>query len=266
MKKFNAVYFFLFILLVMGAFASMAQNEYGMTILGLVSGAFSLLFGIQLVDSLKNDAYTRIDLAELSSLTVLSALLALRVFQIYFKWAEFIFMFAAVILLLVYVSRIISKVVSYQKAKTPLIWLVVLFYLSLMVYIISMVAVPFWPVISEPAGIIAFILLIIFSISSWRFKKISANGENFSAFQLVARLKDRSILLISLFLIFTLYAGFTRIGWLPKMYTSELPQSYYELLKDAETGKEKPLNGKYQYEEFKVRYDDFVKKHSGGRN
>ena len=151
MKKFNAIYFFLFILLVMGAFASMAQNEYGMTILGLVSAAFSLLFGIQLVDSLKNDAYTRIDLAELSSLTVLSALLALRVFQIYFKWAEFIFMFAAVILLLVYVSRIISKVVSYQKAKTPLIWLVVLFYLSLIVYIISMVAVPFWPVISEPA-------------------------------------------------------------------------------------------------------------------
>ena len=54
MKKYNAVFYFLFILLVMGAFASMAQNSYGIKIMIGVSFAFAFIFLIQLVTVLIN--------------------------------------------------------------------------------------------------------------------------------------------------------------------------------------------------------------------
>jgi hypothetical protein len=44
------------------------------------------------------------------------------------------------------------------------------------------------------------------------------------------------------------------------MYSDEYPQAYFKLVNNAETGKEKPVNGKYKHQEFKRRYDDFVEK------
>jgi len=67
------------------------------------------------------------------------------------------------------------------------------------------------------------------------------------------------LLLISLFFIFFLYYGFTGIGTLPRIYSDEYPQAYFELVNNAETGKEAPVNGKYKHEEFKEKYDRFVK-------
>jgi hypothetical protein len=46
------------------------------------------------------------------------------------------------------------------------------------------------------------------------------------------------------------------------MYTDEYPQAYFELVKQAESGKEKPVNGKYKHEEFKDMYDRFVSRNN----
>ena len=53
MKKLNAIYFFLFILLVMGAFAAMAQNSYGLKIMGGVAFVFGLLFIVEFIVALQ---------------------------------------------------------------------------------------------------------------------------------------------------------------------------------------------------------------------
>ncbi|HSF44363.1 MAG TPA: hypothetical protein VLA58_00080, partial [Chitinophagaceae bacterium] len=49
MKTYNTIYFLLFVLLIMGAFASMAQNSYGLKLLGVVGMLFGLLFLYQLI-------------------------------------------------------------------------------------------------------------------------------------------------------------------------------------------------------------------------
>jgi hypothetical protein len=54
--------------------------------------------------------------------------------------------------------------------------------------------------------------------------------------------------------------GLTRIGVLPSMYSDEYPQAYFKLVNKAETGKEKPVNGKYRHQEFKEKYDDFLER------
>jgi hypothetical protein len=122
-----------------------------------------------------------------------------------------------------------------------------------------MITVAFFPSLSEPAGGTAFALILAFILISLLKREIMVGSEKVSGFSAVARFKDSSVLLIILFLLFTSYMGFTKIGVLPKMYSDEFPQTYFELVNQAESGKEKPINGKFKHEDFKEKYDLFVK-------
>ena len=92
MKKLNVIFLFLFILLVMGAFASMAQNSYGLKILGGVAFVFALLFIAEFVTALRRkeneDLFTII---EPLCLFILSFIFGLRVFYIHFNYVEILF-------------------------------------------------------------------------------------------------------------------------------------------------------------------------------
>lgn len=57
------------------------------------------------------------------------------------------------------------------------------------------------------------------------------------------KFKDRSIVLMTRFVLFTVYMGLTKFDILPKMYSDEYPQAYLELVKQAEGGTEKSVNG-----------------------
>jgi hypothetical protein len=57
-----------------------------------------------------------------------------------------------------------------------------------------------------------------------------------------------------------LYFGLSGTGILPKLYSNKFPQAYFEMVNNAETGKEKPVNGEFKYQEFKKSYDQFVEK------
>ena len=54
--------------------------------------------------------------------------------------------------------------------------------------------------------------------------------------------------------------GLTKINIIPKMYSDEFPQEYFELVNRAEMGLEDPVDGVYQHEKFKEMYDTFVKR------
>jgi hypothetical protein len=262
MKGYNTLYYLLFVLIVMGAFASMAQNDYGTAILGLASASFSVVFLIQLVSLLFFKSHPgKFSVLELIGLFVLSAILAMRVFYIHFQFVEFVFGTAGILLVLVYIMRMIQLPSTLKLADQKFIWLIRIFYGSVVLYLISMITVPFLAAVSEPTGIAGFVLLILFGIVSLISKTILSNGEKISGFQFVAQAKDRSGVLAILFLLFTVYMGFSKIGMIPPLYSDEFPQSYYKLVNQAETGKEKPVNGRYRHEEFKAMYDKLVNRH-----
>ncbi|MDH4058366.1 MAG: hypothetical protein OEU76_06355, partial [Cyclobacteriaceae bacterium] len=105
--------------------------------------------------------------------------------------------------------------------------------------------------------------LILFVGLSLASKQFMIDGEKISSIRFVSRFRDRSVLLITLFLIFTAYMGLTKIEILPKMYSDEFPQVYFKMVNDAEMGKEEPIDGKYKHERFKEKYDEFVSRQSG---
>ncbi len=94
----------------MGAFASMAQNSYGLKIMGGVAFVFGLLFLIEFISVLqekgKKDIYK---LIEPVCLLLLSVIFAFRVFYIYFFFVELLFASVGAVLILIYTIKIYIK-------------------------------------------------------------------------------------------------------------------------------------------------------------
>lgn len=260
MKKFNTIYYLLFILLVMGAFASMAQNSYGLKIMGGVAFAFALVFLVEFISVLrtkdKRDVYS---LIEPACLFLLSFIFGLRVFYIHFPNVELLFAGAGLLLALVFLRKMIIRFRQLQPKNRLLATRVLIFHLSIILFLLSLVLIPFAPKIGEFAGAGALVLLLGFIVTAFFKKDLMVDGENVSAFKMVTQFKDHSVIIISLFLLFSLYVGFNRIGLLPGIYSDEFPQAYYELVDKAASKKEKPVDGRYKYEEFKKKYDQFLK-------
>jgi hypothetical protein len=261
MKSYNTIFFLLFVLLIMGAFASMAQNTYGMRILGGVAVAFGLVFLYRFLESFrsKGDKFIKTKV-ELACLSVLSFLFALRIFHFYFPFLETAFALAGLILAFIYGRRMIRRSSALQSKNSTLAIIIFIYYLSLLLFIFTLVAVPFLPQYTNYTGALAFVLLIGFLMAGLMAHKYLIDGVEVSVFKKVMEYKDNSVILLSLFFIISLYMGLTKAGMLPSMYSDDFPQAYFRLVGQAESGQEKPVNGKYRHQEFKEKYDVFLVK------
>lgn len=262
MSRYNPYYYLLFVLLIFGAFASMAQNDYGIKILGGVAFVFGLLFLMQIVGEIKSKHKTDVVvIAELSGLTVIAIILSMRVFYLRFPFVEIVFGFSGLVLLVAYSLKLFRAWQSFQAKSRALAILLMMFYGSILCYVAAMVFIPYMSTLAEPLGSAGLLLLLLFLVIGWLKGQMLVEGVRLSVFTFISRVRDRSIVLIALFFLFTAYMGLTNIDFIPKMYSDEFPQKYFELLNQAESGKEKPIDGKYKHEEFKEKYDQFIKRH-----
>jgi hypothetical protein len=265
MKSYNAIYYLLFVLLIMGGFASMAQNSYGFNILGASAIGFAALFLFQVISILnvkgKFDIFQGV---ELSCLFLLSSIFALRVFFIHFAHIETAFGVITLLLILVYLRKMVQRFQETRPQNVLLASLILIFHLSIVMYLISLATVPVSSRVSEITGELAFLCLAGFVAACIIKNNFLIMGENVSALKAITRFKDHAVLIISLFFLFTLYAGLTKTGIIPKLYSDEYPQAYFEMVKQAESGKELPVNGSYKYQDFKDKYDQYLKHRAAG--
>jgi len=266
MKKYNPLYYLLFILLVMGSFASMAQNSYGLKIMGGVAIAFGLVFLLEFFTAMKQkenkDVYA---LAELASMILFSVIFGCRVFNIHFPYIEWLFAAAGAWLVFFYIRKLFIRYGRLVNRNRRLARMGLLFHLSIILFLFSLILSPFAAPKAEWVGMAAFVFLIVFIIGAFMKRDDLVDGNNVTTMQMVTGYRDHSIVLASLFLLFSLFAAFNKAGLVPAIYSDELPQSYYKLVDEAAAGKEKPVNGKYRHEEFKKSYDQFVKR-NGSNN
>jgi len=261
MKSYNTVYYLLTVLLIMGGFASMAQNSYGLTIISAVCIAFGLIFFVQFIQALGSDAPNKTEQSvEFFTLFVLSFIFTLRTMQIYFPFIEWLFAAASITLGLNYLTRLQHWFRLICPKDKTLATLILIAYLSIVLFCIAMVEITFKPRIARWTGALALMLVFVFLLAALLKRHFLMDGENKSAFSIIARFKDRLYLLLSLFIIFSLYFGLSAANILPKLYSDKFPQAYFELVNNAETGKEKPINGEFKYQVFKKNYDRFVER------
>ena len=261
MKKYNPIYYLLFILLVMGTFASMARNSYGLKIMGGVAIAFGLVFLLEFITALgkkeKKDGYA---LAELAAMIVFSVIFGCRVFYIHFPYIEWLFVAAGAWLVFFYIRKLFIRYKRLVERNRRLAWMGVLFHLSIILFLVSLIMVPFAAQKGEWVGMAAFALLLVFIIGAFMKRDDLVDGNKVTTMQMVTGYRDHSIVLASLFFLFSLFAAFNKAGLLPPIYSDELPQVYFKMVYDATSGKEKPVNGKYKYELFMEQYQQFLKR------
>jgi hypothetical protein len=260
MKKYNPIYYLLFILLVMGAFASMAQNSYGLKIMGGVAFAFGLIFMLEFITILgkkaSKDVYA---LAELAAMILFAVIFGCRIFHIYFPYIERLFAAAGAWLVFFYLRKLFIRYRRLVSRNRRLAWLGLIFHLSIILFLVSLIMIPFTSQKAEWVGMAAFALLLIFIIGAFVKGDDLVDGDKVTAMQMVTGYRDHSIVLTSLFLLFSLFAAFNKAGLVPAIYSDEFPQSYFKLLDDATSGKEKSADGKYKYKEFMEKYQQFLK-------
>ena len=260
MKTYNPLYYLLFILLIMGTFASMAQNSYGLNIIGAVAFIFGLLFLIEIISLVRKKKETAISaFIEPGCLFIIFVVLGLRVFYVHFSYVEWFFGAAVSLLIIFYCMKMITRFRYYQTKNRLLSVLVIVFHLSIIFFLASLALVLLASSLAEVAGVAAIVLLIGFILAAWLKKKVLVEGTDLSPFKMVAGFKGHSIILAVLTLLFSLYFGLNRVGVLPPIYSDEYPKAYFELIDQSATGKEKPVNGKYKYQEFIEKYHQFLR-------
>ena len=260
MKKYNPIYYLLFILLVMGTFASMAQNSYGLKIMGGVAFAFGLIFLLEFITALgKKETKDGYALAELVAMILFSAIFGCRIFHIYFPYIEWLFAAAGGWLVFFYIRKLFIRYNRLISRNRRLAWLGLIFHLSIILFLVSLIMIPFASQKAEWVGMAAFALLLVFIIGAFVKRDDLVEGDKVSAMQMVTGYRDHSIVLASLFLLFSLFAAFNKTGLIPGIYSDEYPRAYFDLVDKATSGKERSADGKYKYEEFMEKYQQFVK-------
>ena len=171
-------------------------------------------------------------------------------------------MLAGGMLIALYLLRAFQNFAITWKENRKLASITSAYYLSIVFYTFSMVVVVVQPSWSEPAGGIGFGLLLMFIAGVLLFNELYFAGEKYSAFQFLKRYVDKSVLVLVIYLLFTLYLGLTKFKLIPQMYSSEYPQGYIQLVNKAESGEEKPQDGKYKHEKFKESLDRFLERNS----
>lgn len=266
MKTYHTIYFLLFVLLIMGAFASMAQNSYGLKLLGFVAIAFGLLFlyqfGKHLMKKEGRDVFTEV---ELISLSTLSFIYALNVFNVHSLITELIFVAAALVLALIYIKKLIDAWHKLKAGNRALALLIATFYVSIILFIIHLITGLYSPMVSKLAGVAGFLVMIIFLVGAIMKGSFIVEGESISAFKWIIDTKDRSGLLISIFAMMAVYLGLSSAGVLPQLYVDDLPQAYYEMVKSSGSGVEQKIDGKDKHELFKTEYQKFIKRNLADR-
>lgn len=262
-STFNFLIYFLFLLLFIGSFASMARNAYGTDLIGLSCIGFGLVF---LSDSLIVLFEDRSKINPLRSLenilfASLSWLFALRVFYIRFEGVELIVSAIGFVLAIIYGLRRTSI-----KPKGKLSYLTTGYYLAIILFFLTLGFAPLAPFFSEILGMIGFGSLMIVILYSFLGPKVNEDEDvdsdsQVTSFKYLASLGRNGVVVSIAFIFISGYVGFTDIGILPELYTNAKPQKYIELVKNAETGREAPENGVYNYELYEEEMNEFLKKH-----
>ena len=262
MNRYSTFYYLLILLLITGAFASMAQNGYGVKLMGAVAAIFCLLFIIQVVEYVQKDKTKLFPLIELISLAVLAGIISFRVFYIHFPYAELLYGLAGFSLFVVYAMKLGTIFPQIQKENTFLSWMVFFFYGSLILFVLSLTITPFFPWLAEPAGTAAFALILIFAAASFAKSEVLYQGESVNALKIATRAEPRAVMLLTIFMLFSLYIGLNKINLIPAVYSDEFPRAYFELVNRAETGDEEQVDGQYKHDRFQEEYQKFIEKHT----
>jgi hypothetical protein len=253
-------------LVLLGLFATMAQNTYGLTLMGISCFGLALLYFAELSWKVTEDfsSLEKKDIIGLSELLVLSLLLLLfgfRVFYINIPYSDLIFITLCGLLIVVY-SLISARIIKTTKNENPdLARTATFFYSSILIFLLSLGTRIINQSLSAVVGALGLIISVPFLIPLLRRTQYEYSARTITIFQFIVSSRNKAGMLFLFFTLSAFYMGLSYFRIIPGIENAEKPGTYIELINQAETGKEKPVNGKYQHEIYKESMDKFLLRH-----
>ena len=257
MKPRIVFHYFLYLAIILGAFASMAQNDYGLTVVSWSCYLFSLSIAIELFQRFTNITWDK--KLELFCLSGLLLLFGLRAAYIHFSYVEIVLLLVAATLIVVYITHLLKKTKQVGRENSRLRNLILVYYLSLIGFTLSMIITVVVPSLTEAVGAISTAFLVLFIVGVYISGEQLLSGIAVKTSDYLRKQAGYSIVLMTGYLLITVYTGLYMIGILPALYTDKIPHAYIELINDAETGKESSIDGVYKHEIYKEAYDKFLR-------
>lgn len=254
-------------LIILGLFATMAQNSYGLTLMGISCFGLALLFLAQLSWRVIEDSGIEkkgiIRHIELLLLSVLLLIFGFRVFYIKLPFSEIIFMMLCVLLILTYITVIFQINQTTGNENPSLARNAIFYYSSIIIFLISLGTRVLSPSLSATIGAFGFLVALPFLISVFGRKKYDYQDGTITVFEFIASSGNKALMLFLFFVLSSIYIVLSNFRIIPRIGNADKPPTYIELINNAETGKEKPVNGKYEHEIYKEYLDKFVLRHGG---
>jgi hypothetical protein len=253
--------------MVTGAFASMAQNNYGLKLIGFSCVGFAFLFFFEALFDWKKKVELStlartLNFIELIVLGGLATLLFLRSLFIDFNGASTMFTVLLIVLTSLYLSyllRLVGRWWSKSKSLSTgliLYFLVLIFFLSSSILAIGQHNLSYLTGATGLACLLAFIVWVVLS------RRILVDGESTSIVAHIWKMRNKSIFVLVASLVVGLYFVLNRSNIIPPLYTSEKPAGYLELVKQSEEGKENSEEDRNLYKLFDDRYQSFIQKYN----
>mgnify|MGYP001170221336 FL=1 len=254
MRKNIIIYYLLMLLLVMGAFAAMALNNYGIIVMSYVALGFGLMFIFELVLLLpKEEEMTVIykaslatELACLSGLCLLYFLHVISVEVPYSMQLKFILFMVLLAVNAYHLTR------AWQYAShTPLKvkGSIGLYFAALLLYMAGnfLPATGTWITIS-----LAVLCQLAFVLFGWWKGRVILNGEETSAFIKVIQFRNKSGIQLIFFTLASLYFVLNTVHLLPPLYNGSLPNGYSKVVDQWQKDKTRtnPTDFEQAYKKF----------------
>lgn len=262
MRRYATVYYLLFVLLVMGAFASMAQNSYGLKICGIACLGFALtfiheIFFVSQAESVRFEAPWLVN-AELIMLSIIALVFLFRNFSNDFPFSNTLLIISLTGLLLLF-SFYAFFHIQQVRGQKELVYPLSLYYGAVLLFILSFLASIIYPAAAFNLSLTALLLISVFAALTLVFNKSASDGEATSIWLYLRQMKNKSSILLIVCILTSGYSVLYSTGILPAFYYGT-PKGYQDLVKLSSTRSDNATKAKYH--EFQERYDSFVKKYS----
>lgn len=253
MKKNIILYYLLLLLLVMGSFAAMALNSYGILLMSYVALGFGFVFLFELLLLPKEVEMTKVYKTSLAlELVALSGLCLLYFFRGISVEIPYSLLLKFVLFALLFGVNFYHSIRAWHYAKaTPLKvkGSIALYFVALLLYI----AANYLPESSSWVFIgLALACQLGFVVFGWWKGWVIINGEETSAWKKVIQFRNKSGIQLIFFTLASLYFILNSSNLLPPLYNGALPNGYSKVFEQWQQDKSKtdPAEFEQAYKKF----------------
>ncbi|MFN5168762.1 MAG: hypothetical protein ACK5DD_04005 [Cyclobacteriaceae bacterium] len=256
MRKNTILYYILLLLVVMGAFAAMALNSYGIVLMSYVALGFTLVFLFELILLLPKEQEMSgtykislgIELIMLSGLCLLYFFRGIG-FEIPFILLAKFIMF--MVLLAVNGYHLVRAWLYARETPMKVKGSIALYFVALLLFMAAnyLPSTVWWVCIG-----LAFVSLVLFVVFGWWKGKVILNGEETSAWKKVIQFRNKSGIQLIFFTVASLYFVLNSVHLLPPLYNGSLPNGYSKVVTRWQEDKTQT-----DPSEFERAYKDFLR-------